>query len=358
MSGGDRKRIAVFGCGLVGSVLAQDLAAGDEFIVTAFDGSEAALDRLPAMNNLVRRQADLSDRSTVVSLLDGMDLAAGAVPGFLGATLMAAALEARCALADISFTPEDATDLDTAARERGVSIVVDCGVAPGLSNLLAGREAAALTEVTCVEVFVGGLPVQRDWPYEYRFLFSPTDVIEEYTRPCHMRENGMERVVPALSGLEMMEFPGVGTLEAFYTDGLRTLLRTITASTLREKTLRFPGHAEKMRLLRDTGFFDTTSVELAHGTRVSPRQVSEHLLGRLLKREPGHDEMTLLRVIVEGNAGTVRRRTVWDLIDQTDPETGWTSMARTTAFPCAQVARLLADGTWDRPGICAPETLG
>ena len=354
----DRKKVVVLGCGLVGSVLVQDLAAGGEFDVTAVDQDQAALERLPALPHLTRRQADLSNTAAIVPILTQADLAAGAVPGFLGSALLTAAVEARCPIADISFAPETPAELDAQARERGVSVIMDCGVAPGLSNLLVGHEVADLDDVADVEILVGGLPVQRDWPFEYRFLFSPTDVIEEYTRPCRLRENGTERVVPALSGIESVEFPEVGTLEAFNTDGLRTLLQTIPGPSLREKTLRYPGHAEKMRLLRECGFFDSNPLRLADDIEVSPRQITEQLLGRVLRREPHHEELTLLRVVVEGTRTGRHRRTVWDLIDRTDPVTGWTSMARTTAFPCAEAVRLLARGDWQRPGVCAPEALG
>lgn len=353
-----RKKVVVLGCGLVGSILVQDIASSGEFEVLAIDQDETALDRLPELPNLGRRKADLSSASALVSILREADLAAGAVPGFLGPVLIAAAIEARCPMADISFAPEVATDLDVQARDNGVPVIIDCGVAPGLSNLLVGHEAADLDDVTDVEILVGGLPVQRDWPFEYRFLFSPTDVIEEYTRPCRLRDNGADRVVPALSGLESVEFPEVGTLEAFNTDGLRTLLQTISAPNLREKTLRYPGHAEKMRLLRECGFFDASTVRLPDGVEVAPRQVTEYLLGHLLRREPHHEEMTLMRVVVEGTRDGKRHQTVWDLIDRTDPITGWTSMARTTAFPCAEVVRLLACGDWQQPGVYAPEVLG
>lgn len=354
----DRKRVVVLGCGMVGSVLAQDLATGGLFHVTGVDRCEAALDGLPDLPDLSRRRSDLSRPADMVSILREADLAAGALPGFLGPALLAAAVDAGCPLADISFAPEYPPVLHDRAREKGVPVVVDCGVAPGLSNLLVGHETANLDDVEDVEILVGGLPVQRDWPFEYRFLFSPTDVIEEYTRSCRLREQGVERVVPALSGVETVEFPGIGTLEAFNTDGLRTLLQTIPALNLREKTLRYPGHAEKMRLLRDCGFFDERPVPLPDGGEAAPRRITEYLLGRLLRREPHHQEMTLMRVTVAGTRAGRRHQTVWDLADRTDASTGWTSMARTTAFPCAEVVRLLASGAWSRPGVCAPEVLG
>ncbi len=350
------KRIVVLGAGLVGHLLVEDLLAEEGAEVVAADRDQAALDRLPAAPNLTRRQADLSRPGEVRGLLAGAGLAVGAVPGFLGRGVLEAAIAARCPLVDISFSPEDPLTLHPAAVEAGVPVVVDCGVAPGLSNLLAGREVAALERVASVRILVGGLPVQRTWPYEYRFVFSPTDVMEEYTRPCRYREGGEERTVAALTDVEQVEFPGLGTLEAFNTDGLRTLLATLDAPDLREKTLRYPGHAEKMLLLRATGFLSDTPVA-AGGTQVAPRKVTEALLGDLLRLGAGEADLTVLRVEVVGLRDGRRRRVTWDLLDRRPPG-GPTSMARTTAYPCAAVANLVRTGRWRTPGVHAPEILG
>jgi saccharopine dehydrogenase-like NADP-dependent oxidoreductase len=199
--------------------------------------------------------------------------------------------------------------------------------------------------------------VRRVWPYEYRAVFSPADVIEEYVRPSRIRECGRDVVVPALSGVETVDLPEVGTVEAFYTDGLRTLLRTIPARDLREKTLRYPGHAEKMRLLRESGFFDETPVEV-DGVKLAPRRMTERLLFSQWELPDGEQEVTVLRVEVRGVLGGRRLRVRWDLFDRTDRSSGETSMARTTGFPCAIVARMLLDGRWTEPGVHPPEVLG
>jgi saccharopine dehydrogenase-like NADP-dependent oxidoreductase len=230
-------------------------------------------------------------------------------------------------------------------------------VAPGLSNLFAGRSVAEFDRPESVSIMVGGLPFRRRWPYEYCSVFSPTDVVEEYTRPCRMRENGVEKIYPALSGVEPVDFPEVGTLEAFRTDGLRTLLSTLEVPTLVEKTLRYPGHAEKMRMLRETGFFDTAPVNLG-GTGVVPRDLTESLLFRAWTPEEDEEEFTLLRVQVEGMRSDGRWRTTWDLFDRTDRAGGATSMARTTGFPCAILVRRLLSGEWSEPGVHPLEILG
>ena len=179
----------------------------------------------------------------------------GAVPGFMGFATMEAVLEAGKPMVDISFFEEDPFRLDALAKEKGLIAVMDAGVAPGCGNLILGDLERRLDTITRFECLVGGLPVVRTWPFEYKAGFSPADVLEEYTRPARYVDHGEVVVRPALSEPELVDFPGVGTLEAFNTDGLRTLLRTVAAPFMQEKTLRYPGHAEKMRLLRDTGLF-------------------------------------------------------------------------------------------------------
>lgn len=300
--------------------------------------------------------ADLSDPREIARSLAEADVAVLAVPGALGRAALGATIEAGLPVADVCFAPGDPFDLDAAAREAGVAAVVDCGVAPGLSNLMVGRSAAELDEVDSAAILVGGLPVRRVWPWEYRIAFSLPDVIEEYTRPCRMREHGVEVVKPALSDVELVDVPGIGTLEAFNTDGLRTLLRTIPARTLREKTLRYPGHAERVRMLRETGFFDTLPVR-AGGVEVAPRDVTLALLERTLRPLEGDEEFTFLRVVVEGRKAGRKVRTTWELFDRTDRAGGATSMARTTGFPCAIAARLLARERIREAGVIPLEIL-
>jgi saccharopine dehydrogenase-like NADP-dependent oxidoreductase len=348
------RRIAVLGAGLVGGLIARDLDTDPGIRVLAVDLSQ---ERLDALEGIETHRADLSDAGEITRIAADSDVVVGAVPGFLGATMQRAVIEAGRPLADISFGPEDALDLDDLAREHGVPAVVDCGVAPGMSNLFLGRSAAAMDEVVDAAIYVGGLPFRREWPYEYRIVFSPTDVIEEYVRPSRFRENGVEVVRPALSEPERIDFPRVGTLEAFNTDGLRTLLRTIDAPTLVEKTLRYPGHAERMQMLRGTGFFDREPVRLGD-VDVVPRELTERLLFRAWKLPEGEEEYTVLRVRVTGKRAGRSVVHTWDLFDRTDVENGNTSMARTTGFPCAIMTRHLASGRWNRAGVHPPEVLG
>jgi lysine 6-dehydrogenase len=351
------KKVIVLGGGLVGGVMARDLAMDRQLEVTVVDRDEAVLARLHEQAHVEVERADLQDFRRVGALCAAADVVVGAVPGFLGYRVMRAVIEARRPLVDISFMPENALDLDGLAREHGVPVVFDCGVAPGMSNMLVGRVAELLDEVETALILVGGLPVQRHWPYEYAAVFSPIDVIEEYTRPARYVEHGAMVERPALSDAELVDFPGLGTLEAFNTDGLRSLMYTIKAPNLKEKTLRWPGHIDKMRLLRDTGFFSKEPIAL-DGVMVRPIDVTARIMFPLWHLAPGEEELTVMRVVVEGLRGPDRVRYTYDLLDRTDRVRGEISMARTTGFPATAMARLLLAGDVSRPGVHAPEVLG
>ena len=265
-------------------------------------------------------------------------------------------IEAGRDVVDISFFPEDAFELDEMARARDVRAVVDAGVAPGLSNMILGYLEGAMEETESFSCVVGGLPVRRDPPWEYRALFSPRDVIEEYVRPARLRRSGQDLVLPALDELEGVEIEGVGVLEAFLTDGLRTLLRTVDTPTLVEKTLRYPGHAAKVKSLRDSGFFRTTPLEV-NGQVVRPLDLSAKLLEDVWCMQDGEADLTVMRVDVLGREGDERVRQCYELLDRYDPESGVSSMARTTGYTCTALVRWLLKGGWDRPGIIPPEVL-
>ncbi|MGA7616716.1 MAG: saccharopine dehydrogenase C-terminal domain-containing protein [Thermoanaerobaculia bacterium] len=348
-------KIAVLGCGLVGGLIAHDLASDPGIEVHAFDASERALAALEDLPRIRTARADLSDPKQIANAVRAADAVVGAVPGRYGTQMLRTVIEAGKPIADISFSPENPLALHDLAVEKGVTAVVDCGVSPGLSNLAVGRAAYHLDDVRHAVIYVGGLPVERHWPYEYRIVFSATDVIEEYTRPARLVENGRTVVKPALSEVELLDFPGIGTLEAFNTDGLRTLLATIEADNMKEKTLRYPGHADRMRMLRESGFFSDEPLETSAG-KVRPRELTEALLFRNWKRPAAEEELTVLRVAVDGSKNGSRIEYTFDLLDRTDRSSGATSMARTTGFPCAIMARLLARGEYRDPGVRPPES--
>lgn len=353
------KKAIVLGCGLVGRAIAEDLAADAALDVAVADVSEANLTRTRGDLRLHRMQVDLSTAEGVARAIAPFDLVLGAMPSALGLMVLRTVIEARKPYADISFMADDATQLSALARERGVTAVVDCGVAPGLANVFIGRAAAQLAHVTDAVYYVGGLPRARTWPYEYKAPFAPLDVLEEYTRPARFIENGRVVTRPALSEPELMDFDPVGTLEAFNTDGLRSLLTTIKADNMKEKTLRYPGHAAMMRVLRETGYFGKEEITLKGGAKVRPIDVTSRLLFPLWELKAGEPEFTLLHVRVAGRDGAgAAVRHVYHLFDQNDAATGHSSMARTTGYPCALVARMILEGRIKEPGVHPPEVLG
>jgi saccharopine dehydrogenase-like NADP-dependent oxidoreductase len=350
-------RITVLGAGLVGSAIVKDLAQEKDFSVTAVDMNQQALEKLASQAPVQVVLADVRQQGRVAALARACDLMVCAVPGFLGFATLKQIIEAGRNVVDISFFAEDALLLDGLARQHGVTAVVDCGVAPGLCNIQAGRVAALLDECTSYSCYVGGLPKVRQWPYEYKAVFSPRDVIEEYTRPARLVEHGQEVVRPALSELEPLDFAGVGTLEAFNTDGVRTLRQTLPMPFMKEKTLRYPGHVNLMRVLRESGFFNPTPI-VVDGQPVSPLAVTSKLLFDQWLLKPGEEDITVMQVVVEGRKGDRRLRYTYDLHDEYDRATQTHSMARTTGYTCAIVARQVAHGLFTRKGICPPEYIG
>jgi len=347
-------RVIVLGAGRVGSAMVRDLAR--DFEVTVSDVSAEALAALDDLDGVTTRRADLGSDAAVRELVAGHDLAVGAVPGPMGYDTVRRVIEAGVDLVDISFFEQDAADLDELARSRGVMAIVDCGIAPGCSNLVLGHALATWERVDRFACYVGGLPTVRRWPYEYRAVFSPIDVIAEYTRPARLVEAGEEVVRDALSEVEHLDFDGVGTLEAFNTDGLRSLLGC-PVPDMKEKTLRYPGHAERMRMLRDTGFFDEVEVEVGEKA-VRPIDVTAKLLFPAWQLQPGEEDLTVMRIEVEGRRGGLPVVERWELLDRFDRATGTTSMARTTGYTCTAAVRLVAAGMFREVGVHPPEVVG
>lgn len=347
--------IVVLGAGRVGGAMALDLAR--DFTVTVADRSEAALARLRG-TTIKTRTADLASSEGVASAVADADIVVGAVPGFMGFQTAKAVLEAGRTLVDISFFDEDCYELDALAKEKDLVAVVDCGVAPGAGNIILGDTVRQWDRVDRFECLVGGLPKVRTWPYEYQAGFSPIDVIEEYTRPARYVTGGKVVTFPALSEPELLDFEGLGTLESFNTDGLRSVIKSFPQiPEMKEKTLRYPGHIELMRVLRETGFFRKEPIDVK-GQMVSPLDLTTALLFPLWQMKEGDADMTILRVTLEGVKDGKPARRVLDMVDHYDPKTGVTSMARTTGYTCTAAVRLVASGRFTRKGISPPEFIG
>jgi len=324
--------------------------------VTVADINKDALQKLapyPVKTVLM----DLRFPEEVTRLVGIYDMVINAVPGFMGFQTLKAIIEAGRNVVDISFFIEDPMALDELAKRKGVTAIMDCGVAPGMCNILIGYVDNILDETENILYMVGGLPEVREWPYEYKAVFSPIDVIEEYTRPARFIEDWKMVVKPALSDPELIFFPGIGTLEAFNTDGLRSLATTIKAPNMKEKTLRYPGHIEKMRILRETGFFNTEEIEI-NGKMIRPIDMTSKLLFPIWKLQEGELDFTVMQVVVEGKKDGKRLRFAYDLFDTYDPETRIHSMARTTGYTATVALRMIVDGLYTEKGVSVPEFIG
>ena len=356
-------KVAVLGAGMVGSAIALDL--GLDFDVTVFDNDLNKLNKLKEKGTLKTLPIDIKDKLTLITELAKFEAVICAVPGFMGYETLKTVIESGKDVVDISFFPEDPFQLDDLAKEKNVTAIIDCGVAPGMFNIILGHynTMMEIDEFTCL---VGGLPIKRNWPYQYKAPFSPTDVIEIYTRPVRLVENGRVVTKEALSDPEFIDFDEVGTLEAFNSDGLRTLLTTISIPYMKEKTLRYPGHIEYIRVLRDSGFFSDEPIEV-DGNKICPVDLTEKLLFPKWKLEENEAEFTIMRIIIRGiepihsaTGGEQNKKIqyTYNLFDKFDEKTKTSSMARTTGYTCTAAARLLFNGKFSRKGICPPEYLG
>lgn len=351
----DKKRIIVLGSGLVGGPMARDLA--EEFEVSLADIDPAALQRAAGGFEIHTIEADLSKEDIVRQLIKDNDLVINAVPGHMGFKTLECIIDSGKNVVDIAFFPEDLFMLDGLAKEKGVTAISDIGVAPGMSNILAAYASSQFDKAERLKIMVGGLPKIRQLPWEYKAVFSPADVIEEYTRPARVVRSGEEVVLPPLSEREFVEIEKVGSLEAFISDGLRSLIHTLDIPEMEEKTLRYPGHARQMEILRDAGFFSQDEI-LIGNQKIRPLDMTSALLFDQWKLEEGEVDITVMKVEVWGEKDGRQEYIAYDLYDEYDPGSGIHSMARTTGYTATITARMVLNGMYAHKGISPPEYLG
>lgn len=344
--------IAVLGAGMVGRTIAIDLAK--QYSVTSFDVSNESLQLLTQKDNTIKTiSADLGDYNSYPGLLGDYDMVVSAVPGFMGYKTLETIIRCKKDVVDISFFAENALALDELAKANGITAITDCGVAPGISNLLLGYYNEKM-KVVSFECLVGGLPKKRVFPFEYKAPFSPIDVLEEYTRPARYVENGHIVTKPALSDAELIDFDNAGTLESFNTDGLRSLLFTMNhIPDMKEKTLRYPGHISLMQALIKAGFFDEAPI-IFKGQPIVPRAFSSALLFNQWKLGPTEEEFTLMNVKISSKEETI----CYELYDEYDAATQTHSMSRTTGYACTAAVNLLINKLFTEKGVFPPELVG
>ncbi len=352
-----KPKVLVMGAGLVGLPIAKDLAKDKTFEVSIADLNH---DRLKLANsfNISTFHHDLRHFNPADDWCSGFDYYINAVPGAMGFEVLNKLIQKGKPIVDIAFYPENPLALNESALKYGSCVICDMGVAPGMSHLLSGYASAQLDKTNNILIYVGGLPSERTQPWEYKAVFSPADVIEEYTRPARLIAYGRIVEKPALSDLEQLHFEGIGTLEAFNSDGLRSLITTLKADFMAEKTLRYPGHAAKVKLLRDSGFLNDKPLE-DDPSGQSPLSFTQQILFKNWQLEAGEADFTVMRIIVEGiHSQEGRMRYTYELFDQYDSESETHSMARTTGYAATAALRLIHTGLWNKPGIHFPETIG
>lgn len=328
--------IVVLGAGLVGSAVIHDLS--EDFDIIAFDKSKKALSGLPATR---RYTDDIFDRQKV---LKDAELIVTTLPGSISFGVVRRLLQLGKNVVDTSFMVEDPFELESVAKKSRTTYIPDAGYAPGITNVLSGR-LFKKEAVDSIEIIVGGLPVKPSQPFRHAVTFNVEGLIDEYTRPARIVRNGKVEDIDPLSDVTAMSFPGKGEFEAFYSDGLRTLLRTIKVGSMYEKTLRYTGHLQHMRLLRDLGYFSSEPLD-----GMVPRLLTERLFGSY-----GTDfrDMCLTRV-----AGHGRKSYVYSNVDRYNSRTRTKSMARMTGYAAASTARILLDDEVDATGVYPPEYIG
>ncbi len=353
-------RMLVLGAGLQGSACAYDLLAHTDHDVVIADLN---VDNVPEFlrphvgNRLTLQKVDANDRAAVRNAMEGVTATMSAFPYYFNLGMAVAAVDAGSHFCDLGGNTEivlQQKELARRAVEKGVSIVPDCGLAPGMVNILAQYGLSRLDETRAVRIKVGGLPQKPEPPLNYQVVYSLEGALDYYTTLSWVLRDGKPTQVKALSEIEELEFPGVGTLEAFHTaGGLSTMAQSYAGRvpTMEYKTLRYPGHAKAMETIRDLGLLDLEPVDVK-GARVVPRDVFISIVGPRLKKDyRTSPDMVVLRVEAEGvrdGRETVLR---WDLLDRYDEATGITAMMRTTGYSLAitgafQTERKVETGVW------------
>ncbi len=330
-------KVLVLGAGNVGQAIAWDLR--DEFEVYVGDLSEERLEAVSEFATPVR--IDASDFDNLVEVMKEFELVIGALPGRFGYRVVKAAINAGTDMVDVSFMPENPLELRDEAEKAQVTVIFDAGFAPGLSHILMGRVWNELDDMKEGYIYVGGLPKEPKPPLYYRITWSPKDLIEEYTRPARVIRDGEINAIDPFERIERVEV-GDFEFEAFASDGLRSLLESVRAEKLEEWTLRWPGHLEKMRVLRELGFFKPEHVD----------KTLEVIMPLMIYESP---DFSIMQVFGRGTLEGEPKEIGYRLYDE--ERDGFTSMARVTGFTASIVARLVAEQNCIY-GVIPPEILG
>ncbi len=357
-------RMLVLGAGLQGSACAYDLLQNPE--VTQVRLADIHLDHLPSFlapysgKRLIPTPLDVRDREAVLAVMRECDAVMSAIPYYFNLQMAEYAVEAGVHFCDLGGNTEivfQQKELMEKAKAKGITVVPDCGVAPGMVNILAQYGIEQMDSVDSVRIYVGGLPQNPEPPLNYQIVYSLEGVLDYYTTLSWVVRNGKRAQVTALSERETIDFPKpAGELEAFHTaGGLSTMAWRYEGKipTMEYKTLRYPGHAEKMEMIRELGLLDLEPVDVK-GTQVVPRDVFVNVVGPKLTKPKGKD-LLVLRVEVKGKKGGKPATRRFDLIDKYDEEHGISAMMRTTGYSLSITGQFQASGKVTPPGVWTPD---
>lgn len=358
------KKYAVVGAGKMGWVIAKSILEGDDNCqVMMFDIHEKTLQEAVESVGSERMKVsilDIYDINTAVQMLSEQDVMISALPHSESLPCIKAAIAAKVPCIDLAGeAPEERLALDEQVKNAGITIIPGLGVAPGLSNICVARGVELLDKTTDAIIYVGGIPVEKTPPMDYQTVYSLDSVFKTYLRPAKIYQSGVETEVAPLSGLEILNFPGpIGNLEAYYTDGLASLTLTMKgkiSGSLEEKTLRYPGFAEKVKFLLDSGFLETSPVKVGEQEVVPLDFLIKLLKPKLQLGSKG--DLLVMRIIVNGYKDNQPHVHQFELIDEYDQNTNYSAMARTTGFPAVCAARMLTNQKITSKGVLFPEQI-
>ena len=357
-------RMLVLGAGLQGSACSYDLLQNDEVTVVRLadiDVGHVAPFLAPhSRKRLAPTAVDVRDKDAIRALMRESDAVMSAIPYYFNLELATLAVECGVHFCDLGGNTDivfDQKKLDAEARAKGITVVPDCGLAPGMVNILAQRGIDELDKVDEVKIFVGGLPQHPEPPLNYQIVYSLEGVLDYYTTLSWVVRNGKREQVKALSEREPVHFDApVGELEAFHTaGGLSTMAFRYEGKipTMEYKTLRYPGHAKIMEAIRDLGLLELEPIDVK-GVRVSPRDVAVAAMGPRLTKPKSHD-LVALRVIAKGQKDGKDKTINFELIDCYDEKRGISAMMRTTGFSLSITGQMQVRGEVKPAGVHTPD---
>ena len=350
-------KILSVGAGMIGAIVAQELSRENE--VTVFDANKAALDKLAAKGGSIKTEhGSVYDAGKFNAIIAANDIVVIAMPGSLAIVAAESALNLKKPVFDISSIPNEylMNKIQPLANEKETLYVPKIGIAPGMTNFLTGRGCFGMDKVKTVKIYVGGIPQDKDAYMGYKTVFCLNETLQEYLDPALIVENGSEKYTDAMSYLHKIEFDGLGELEAFATDGLATLSKTITAENMYEFTIRWAGHIRQIKDLITLGMFEENKSETEN---VSPKEFFVKRLEPLWRMDStkGDRDLTLFRIIIDGTKGDAELRRVWECVDRYDEEKNITSMGKCTAFTCVAFIQAWQKSLFDNKGFVFPEKL-